>query len=237
MADVKLNFSSQWPTIQVAMVIDNPTSVGEDADFPYAKKIKHNLGYPPFAISMSVAAGSATYTSMVGVDVDDTYVYVNDDPASYPEIDCLVVYSLNIEEPFIYPVYDSVVGDVLTEEYANDIDLRKFLLHSRAVGPMVLAVRNKVYATNDIDLEYTSPLNYPTFSFGWVRGSAVLGSREGVWLNSPLAGQAWPVTFTDGYTTRVSSTLSSGKLTADKGAIVVLRNPAIITNNTVEVTI
>lgn len=232
MADVKLNFSSQWPTVQVAMVIDSPETTGEAAEYPYVKKIPHGLGYPPFAIGMAV--GTERYNVMVGLDVDDTYVYIDDSIGTMHSIDTVVVYSLNITEPFDYPFYSSAVGDVLSEQTANDIDLRKFLLHSRAVGPMVLAVRNKTYSTGDINLEYTSPLNYPTFSFGWVRGSSVLGDREGVWLNAPLAGQAWPVTFTDGYTTRVSST---NDLAADKGAIVVLRNPAIITNNTVEVSI
>lgn len=236
MADIKLNFSSQWPTIQVAKVFNNPQVVGgEVADFPHSRKFKHNLGYPPFAIGMSKNAGVNSFELMVGLDVDDTYVYT---PLVYQgigELDCAVVYAIDITKDFSYDNYISEVGEVIEDKTSKGIDMRDFLLHSRAVGPMVLTQVTKNFTASDTNLTYTSPLNYPTFSFGWIRHSDPSSPRKGIWQNAPLTGQVWPVMFTDGYTSSLATTGSPPL--ADKGSIIVLRNPAIITNNTVNVTI
>ena len=238
MADITLNFSSQWPTIQVAKVFNNPQVVGgEVADFPYSRKFKHNLGYPPFAIGMSKDTGVTSYDLMIGLDVDDTYVYVPFVHEGRGELDCAVVYAIDITKDFSYDNYISEVGDVIEDKSSRGVDMRDFLLHSRAVGPMVLTQMTKNFTTSDINLDYTSPLNYPTFSFGWVRRSDPGSGRVGIWQYAPPMGQAWPVAHSDGYSTNVHSDIVGGVLVADKGSILVLRNPAIITNNTTNVTI
>lgn len=238
MANIKLNFSSQWPTIQVAKVFNNPQNVGgEVADFPYSRKFKHNLGYPPFAMGMPKNGRVTSYNLMVGLDVDDTYVYVPAPYANDTELECAVVYAIDITRNFSYDNYISEVGDVVEDNSSSGIDLRGFLLHSRAVGPMVLTQVTKDFTTSDMNLNYTSPLNYPTFSFGWVRRSDQAGGRVGIWQYAPLMGQVWPVAPSDGYTTNVRSTIINGVLIADKGSLLVLRNPAIITDNTTNVTI
>ena len=240
MADIKLNFSSQWPSVQVAKVFKNPlTAGGEAAAWPYSRKFKHNLGYPPLAIAMGYPAGSGSYNPMVGADVDETYVYVTDQTTSgWPAIECVVVYALDITLAYDYKNYGSAIGDVLPDKSGGSLDLRKFLLHSRAVSPMLLSVRTKDYTTSDQTLSYTSPLNYPTFQFGYVRhNSTAIPERMGIWQYAPLAGKAWPVMFSDGYTSSLSTTTISGSLAADKGSIITLRNPAIITNNSVNVTL
>lgn len=239
MADIKLNFSSQWPTLQVAKVFNNPQNVGGEVSdkWQYSRKFKHGLGYPPFAMGMSKNAGASSYNLMTGLDVDDTYVYV---PLIYQgqgELDCAVVYAIDITRNFSYDNYISEVGDVVEDDSSRGIDLRDFLLHSRAVGPMVLTQVTKDFTTSDMNLNYTSPLNYPTFSFGWVRHSDPAGGRVGIWQYAPPMGQAWPVAASDGYTTNVHSTTIGGVLAADKGSLLVLRNPAIITDNTTNVTI
>lgn len=239
MADIKLNFSSQWPTVQVAKVFNDPQNVGgEVSEIPqYSRKFKHGLGYPPFAMGLSKNAGVNSHDLMVGLDVDDTYVYI---PHIYPlrgELDCAVVYAVDITKEYNYDNYESQIGDVVEDNYSKGIDLRDFLLHSRAVGPMVLTQVTKDFTISDTRLSYTSPLNYPTFSFGWVRRSDPASGRVGIWQYAPLMGQAWPVAPSNGYTTSVFSTTIDGVLAADKGALLVLRNPAIITNNTMQVTI
>lgn len=239
MADILLNFSSQWPTVQVAKVFNDPQNVGgEVSEMPqYSRKFKHGLGYPPFAMGLSKNAGVSSYDLMVGLDVDDTYVYV---PPIYPrrgELECAVVYAIDITRNFSYDNYISEVGDVVEDDSSKGIDLRDFLLHSRAVGPMVLTQVTKDFTTSDMNLSYTSPLNYPTFSFGWVRRSDPASGRVGIWQYAPLMGQAWPVAPSNGYTTNVFSTTIGGVLSADKGSLLVLRNPAIITDNTTNVTI
>jgi len=118
---------------------------------------------------------------------------------------------------------------------------------------MVLAVSVGNYTNQSQDtlkLTYTHPLNYPIFNFGYVRLAATEGTlRAGVWKSAPLADQAWPVTRTDGYTTTLSSIIingqynnyvwvqGTGQVAADKGSIITMRNPAIITNNTTTVTL
>ena len=244
MADIKLNFSSQWPTVQVAKVIGSPATAGEADTYPYLRKIPHGLGYPPLAIGF----GAPGFGTMDGVDVDSTYVYLSNTDYTH-----VVVYAVDISEPFTYPHYTSSVGDVLQDTSGGSLDLRKFLLHSRAVGPMVLTVSVGSYTNQSQDtltLTYTHPLNYPIFNFGYVRLATTEGTlRAGVWKSAPLADQAWPVTQTDGYTTTLSSTITNGQynnsiwvqgtgqVAADKGSIITMRNPAIITNNTTTVTL
>lgn len=236
MADVKLNFSSQWPSVQVAMVIDNPGTGGEPASWPYVRKFKHNLKYPPLAIGMGKSSGDGIYASMTGADVDDDYVYTPFSDLSGTE--CIVVYALDITNAYDYKSYDSAVGDVLEDTSGGQLDMRKFLLHSRSVSPMLLAVRTKNYTLSDMTLTYTSPLNYPTFQFGYVRWSDPASpERLGIWQYAPLASQAFPWMPSDGYTSTLSSTTINGNLAADKGSIITLRNPAIITSNTVNVSV
>lgn len=240
MADVKLNFSSQWPSVQVAKVFKDPlTSGGEAASWPYNKKFKHGLGYPPLAISMGYPAGSGSYNPMEGADVDDTYVYVTDQTSwGWPAIDCVVVYALDITNAYNYKNYENAIGDVLKDTSGGVLDMRKFLLHSRAVSPMLLAVTTKTYTLSDMNLSYTSPLDYPTFQFGYVRHSDPSHPEQfGIWQYAPLAGQAWPVMLSDGFTSTLGSTTIGGVLAADRGSIITLRNPAIVTNNSVNVTL
>lgn len=239
MANIKLNFSSQWPTVQVAKVVASPHTAGEASTNPYIRKIKHNLGYPPLAIGMAAPNGSASYNTMVGLDVDETYVYIPGYAGSFQQtLECAVIYALDITKPFNYAQYSSQVGKVLKDTSGGNLDLRKFLLHSRAVGPMVLAVVNKTYTAGDLNFTYTSPLTYPTFQFGYVRWIEANGGRPaGTWQNAPLASQAFPRLVTDGYTSSLGGTTIGGNLAVDRGTIITLRNPAIITENSVTVNI
>lgn len=240
MPNITLNFSSQWPTIQVAKVISSPHTAGEADTNPYLRKIPHGLGYPPLAIGLGPSNGDASYNVMEGLDVDENYVYIEDFAGKgWPNLECAVIYALDISKAYDYAEYTSQVGDVLQDENTA-IDLRKFLLHSRAVGPMVLNVSTKTYenTTEGIVLRYQSPLNYPTFQFGYVRCAITNGTlRTGVWLNAPLASQAWPWLNSNGFLSQLGSTTIDGQLAGDKGSIITLRNPAIITENTTTVTL
>lgn len=240
MPNITINFSSQWPTIQVAKVVASPQTGGEPDAYPYLRKIPHNLGYPPLAIGLGPNNGSASYNAMEGLDVDENYVYIRDYAGQgWPNLECAVIYALDITKAFDYAQYTSEIGDVLQDENTG-IDLRKFLLHSRAVGPMVLNISTKDYenTSEGIVLRYTSPLTYPTFQFGYVRCAITTGGlRTGVWKNAPLASQAWPWLNSNGFLSQLGSTTIDGQLAADKGTIITLRNPAIITDNTTVVTL
>jgi len=237
MPNITVNFSSQWTSIQVAKVIASPTTAGEPASYPYSRKIPHGLGYPPLAIGMAPPNGKASYNIMEGVDVDATYVYIEDDSGSGGvAFDCVVVYALDISKDFDFSQYTSEVDDVQQDTHGN-LDLRKFLLHSRAVSPMLLAVDVKDYTLSDMGHTYTSPLNYPTFQFGYVRWVDPGSGRVGIWQSAPLASQAYPWLRSDGYTSVLGGTTIAGVLATDKGSIITLRNPAIISENKVVVTI
>lgn len=230
MADVKLNFSSQWPSIQVAKVVASPATAGEAASYPDIRKIKHGLGYPPFAVGFGSSTGSDTYNNMVGLDVDSTYVYIKDyGGQSWPLLDSIVIYALDITQAVNYPIIPTAYGDVIKD--SGNTDLRKFLLHSRAVSPMVLNVTTGGTFGTAGTVTYTSPLTYPTFSFGWISND-----KFGRWMNAPLAGQAYPVMNTDGFISSLQ-TLATSDGFGGKAIILTLRNPAIITTNTVSVTI
>lgn len=240
MADIKLNFSSQWPTIQVAKVVASPHNAGEADTYPYIRKIPHGLGYPPLAIGLGPSNGAASYNVMEGLDVDENYIYIIDyADIVRPNLECAVIYALDISKSYDYAEYTSQIGEVLQDENTA-VDLRKFLLHSRAVGPMVLNISTKNYenTTEGIVLRYQSPLNYPTFQFGYIRCVITGGDlRTGIWKNAPLASQTWPWLNSDGFLSQLRSTTTGGQLTGDKGSIITLRNPAIITENTTTVTL
>jgi len=239
MSNVTLNFSTEWSSIQVAKVIANPASAGEEAAYPYSRKIEHGLDYPPLVIGMGTDSDEESYNIMTGLDVDDTYVYIDADPyPGYPQLECAVVCAININNEFSYEQYDSKIGTVLEDTSGGTLDLRNFLLHSRAVSPMVLAVVNKDYTLTDLTLTYTSPLSYPTFSFGYLRLCYTGGGyTSGIWIYAPLSSQAFPYMPTTGYVSTLSSTTIGGNLVADKGSIITLRNPEIITENSVDVTV
>ena len=250
MADIKLNFSSQWPSMQVAKVIPNLSTAGESAEYPYSRKIKHGLKYPPFTLLM---AGTSYDTTMIAAPVDDTYVYI--DQWQLEDTDTVaVVHPIDITQEYDYASYTSDVGDVIEDKSGGSIDMRDFLLHSRAVSPMLLSTKTNTYNKNSLEglnFSYTHPLNYPTFSFGYLRLTTTVGVyQEGVWIGAPLDNPAWPVLFTDGFTSQLATTIhngqyqggeggpwipGTGELAADKGSIITLRNPAIITSNTVNV--
>ena len=236
MADLKFNFSSQWPTIQVVKVVASPDDSGDlMTDSPYERRHRHGLGYPPLVIGMGLANGTESYRAMIALDVDEQYFYTPDVLASYDSLECAVVYAVDISQSFTYDDYDSALATPLLDETKGTLDLRKFLLHSRAVGPMLLNVSTKNFTSGDTTLTYTSPLDYPTFSFGFVHTSPSSSwDRKNIWINAPLAGQAYPVTTSNGFSTSVSAENIADQ---DKGSVIVLRNPAIITHNEVTVSI
>lgn len=239
MANIKLNFSSQWPNIQVAKVITSPSTVGEAMSYPYIKKIPHGLGYPPMTIGFRNNQSSTSLGfAMEGIDVDDTYVYIDDlEFTSTPILSYIVIYALDISKEYSYEEYTSEVGSVLEDTSGGELDLRKFLLHSRVVSPMVLSVKTKDYTTSDLSFTYTHPLDYPIFNFGWVRWNPNGTNQPGIWQNAPLAAQGFPWLNTDGFTSSLGSITIGGQPGADKGSIITLRNPAIITESSASVNI
>lgn len=219
MADIKLNFSSQWPSMQVAMVIDSTTPKDSNG------RVAHNLGYPPLAISMGDLLDTMSATT-----VSDTHIY--------PDAETVVVYAVDISQDYNYSEYTSQVGNVLKDTSTTKLDLRKFLLHSRAISPMLLNVKTKTYTTSDTTLNYTHPLNYPIFNFGYVRMTTTTGGFvAGTWCGAPLQSQSWPMLVTDGFSATLATTTINGNLQANRGSIITLRNPAIVTNNTVTVNV
>lgn len=222
MADLSLNFSSQWPTIQVAKVIYEPQTFGE-TDPNYSRKHKHGLPFPPLAIGMGFANGSESYSPMLPLDVDNEYVYMPTIIPSRDTLECAVIYAVDISSNFDYRNYSSITSDPLPDTSRGSMDMRKFLLHSRSVGPMLMSVATKNFSPGDVTLTYISNLEYPSFVFGYVLWS-------GIWMAAHQQGQAYPVTNTDGH---VSTVFANNPALQTRGSIVAIRNPAIITHNTV----
>lgn len=223
MADVVFNFNSQWPNVQVVKVIKNPAA---------STAYEHGLGYPPMAI-----VHGGRYLTMDLVDCDNTYVYTPSNPSGTAP-DHLVIYSLDVSTPFTYPTFPEIYGDVTPDESDTPLDLRNFLLHTRAVSPMVLKVETKNYTAADYNMTSASPLSYPTFHFGWQRAAITSGQFvAGRWKSVPLGGQSFPWMVSDGYTATNNSTLQSGSPVTDIGSIVTLRNPSVVTANTVNVSV
>lgn len=234
MADVKFNFSSEWPTVQVVRVISDPINSGPTDSSSGDVMLYHGLGYPPLAIGLGSPRGSNFNFQMEVLSVDENYLYITPQLATDPP-ECAVIYAVDISEPFSYPGHDSAIGTPLEDTSGGTLDLRDFLLHSRAVGPMLLDVATKTFSSNSDRLTYYSKLPYPTFSFGFVHTTTDSSwGRQNRWVNARLGAQAYPRLFSDGF---ISYVHPENIADQDRGSIVVLRNPAIILHNTVTVTL
>lgn len=233
MSDIRLNFSSQWPSIQVVKVIP-PSEFGPD------NKVEHGLEFPPLVLAISPVNPDSFY-GMRAISVDDKYIYRREPGIA---TDAFVVYNIDISTGVDYPVYDEMEGEVPDGVAHNDIDLRKFLLHSRAVSPMVLSVVVHNFTQPNEEFEYTHQLDYPVFQFGHQRMTAAgasipqFGLPEGAWMALNFGqAQAWPFFYGDGFSMGTSTLdMGNGNLT-DKVSFTLLRNPAIVTRNTVSVVI
>lgn len=212
MADILLNFSSDWPSVQVAKVVAHPHSLPSTNG---VISIEHGLGYPPLALGLGVDS-----SRMEGIECNNSHILYN---GSTP-FRCIIIYALDISTPHNYPYYSSSVGDLPSEDSKSKVDLRKFLLNSDTVSPMVLNVTVSDIGMNDA-ISYTSPLPYPTFQFGFVK---VPSTNSWVWANP--RNQSWPAIESDGYTAEIRN---SGNSTfyAEKVSIITLRNPSIVVNN------
>lgn len=235
MADIKLNFSSQWPSLQVVKVLPTSSSEwGVDPSDSSVKRAKHGLDFPPLCISY---LNGLMDNVEVGLEMDKEYVYYIDDEFM-TRADCIIVYNIDISKEFIYPNSDSFIGEIPKDSSTDDTDMRDFLLHSRTVAPMLYSIVTKEFSLGDLTMTYTHDLGYPIFNFGFLYMDVVGGMfHKDRWMSVPLAGQAWPVMPTDGITSSITSFATSGTPDATKGSIVTLRNPYIISNNTTSVTI
>lgn len=231
MAEPLFTFNSEWPVVQVAMVVDNPMHTTEKFEGTW-RRFKHNLGYPPLAIGLAGTRDGNIYNSMILLDVDETYVYINTGDVYARDVECAVVHPVDITYEQEYRQYSSRL--VKAEKEEPQIDLRKFLLHSRASTPMVLAVKPATFGGGNTRFAYTHNLPYETFMFGWLRSKITSGLiRKGVWRAVPLNSTASPFFESNGRTGILSD--SSGVF--DRCSIMVLRNPYLMLDNTVEITV
>lgn len=218
MPDIKLNFSTQWPSIGIAKVIAPGSGT----------KVEHGLDYAPFACAYG------TEKMMRPLSVDKQYVYADNSATT-------VVFAVDISKGNTYPTVPTSIGEIPTLNPNDNVDLRKFLLHSRAVSPMMLAVNIYTAASGQTAFTYTSPLSHPVFMFGWIgikagqQWGSTTFTHDG-WSYAPQGGQAYPALFSDGFTGTLTA-IASDEFNPFTGSISImaLRNPAIITNNTVQV--
>lgn len=231
-ADNDLLFNSSWPSVQIVMV---KSVVSGDT-------VPHGLGFPPVAFIL----GGTTYgTTMFGQDVDDTNIYPRDTGV-------MVVYKIDVSKDIEYPFDDTIsINTTYNPDYGikmakvgadiDSTDLRDYILHSRCGSPLILAVKTQetVNPANTAVVQYRSNMGYPTLNFGYagVRAGQITFSGRTFGNNAyqfaPQGGQAYPVAFTDGFTTyidRVSSVVFD-----ERATVVCLRSPMFATTNTVAV--
>lgn len=237
-ADNDLLFNSSWPSAQIVLVKSIP--VGADRTVP------HNLGFPPVAFIMG---GTDFFNTMYGCDTDSANAYI---PSGLTTSCTLVIYHIDISKDVEYPFNDTVginveynpdYGIKMVKEGGdiNSTDLRDYILHSRCGSPLVLAVKTQETSSPDNTdvVQYTSSIGYPTLNFGYVgvtegsvSGSITYGSNA--YLFAPQGGQAYPIAFTDGFTTYVDLLIGDSFFNG-KGSVVCLRSPMFATTNTVGV--
>jgi hypothetical protein len=245
-AGSNLVFSSSWPSLQTAFeaTIDNPiTGPGG------ALTIAHNLKFPPFTMVWAggpdpsgLTAAMAVRRIMGCVDVDGTNLYLNDNNLSGGDAGFLYSatklhiksFQVDLSKDIDYILaagdtfkgaYDANFGVKMVKKGKdiNSRDLRDFAIHSRAQSPLVLAIKTQATnnAANSGTTQYTSKYKYPIWVYGYV-------CSAGRYRFSPLGGQAYPVTFTDGFSTNLTYEPTAGD---DGATLVVLRDPMFAANS------
>lgn len=218
--DNDLLINSSWPSLQIVKVVESTDTT----------PIAHGLPYPTLAVIIGQDPHSPYNNVFSPIDSDDTYVY--------PDAGTVIIYNLDISTDIDYPytdkpkivsTYDNNYGVKMAKK-GSDItstDMRDFILHSRCGSPMVLAIKTEqtVSPDNPNFIQYTNNLGYQTFVFGYV-----YNSFSKIYTVAPPAGQAYPVTFSNGITSYVQIGVYG-----DKGSLVILRSP-MFSSNPVEVT-
>lgn len=223
--DIDLIFSSTWPSLTVAF--ETTVSGGTD--------VAHGLGFAPFTIAWAINGGISQMGAATepAPNVDATNVYLSDpgsiwDTASQVHVKCFNIdLAEDVEYDVLTPpaVYDGSTSPdfgikISKEGYdaRDETDLRRFILHSRAQAPLVLAVRTQATSVFTDKVRYTSPLGYTSWVFGYVK------STGGLFRNTAYFSQAYPKLNVDD----TNFIYEQQWLTAagDDGAtIVVLRDP------------
>lgn len=233
-------FNSSWPSLQIAYQITIKSLSSYTFTYPYYI-IPHNLGFPPFtfwwAVDTSSNGISNGYVKNIA-SVDSTNVYLdttqmpNDFISTPVNIKC---FNLDLTKDIDYTylngdftttVYDPNFGMKISKvgKSTSSIDLRDYTVHSRALSPLVLAVKTQKTLTNTVNvdgsytIQFTSKLNYPTWVYGFVGNTS-----SKLYQFAPLYSQAYPRTFTDGF---VSSLAYGPTGSTDNAAtLIILRDP------------
>ena len=208
--DNDLLLNSSWPSLQIVKVV-----VSTDTT-----PIAHGLPYPTLAVIIGQDPHLPYNNVFSPIDSDSTYVY--------PNIGTVIIYNLDISTDVDYPytdkpkvlsTYDDNYGVKMVKKGLDisSTDMRDFILHSRCGSPMVLAVKTEktVSPKNPTYIQYTNKIGYPTFVFGYIYNSSLDS-----YVVAPPAGQAYPITFSNGTTSYVQIGVFG-----TKGSLVILRSP------------
>lgn len=237
-------FDSSWPSLPIAFetTITNPITSG-----PSTATIAHNLGYPPFVM------GWAYYTDPAGVTVcrrfmpyaNNQNIYLSGDAtvaipfnatklklrAFQLDLSRDIDYLLAPGDTFNLP-YDPNYGVkvVKPNKDINSKDMRDFAVHSRCQSPLILAVKTQdtAPAVNNGVVQYTNKGKNPVWVYGFIKAGNGLHTSLNVPVNTyifaPYYSQAYPRTFTDGFTSYLQW-VNSGTFSDNGATIVILRDP------------
>jgi hypothetical protein len=214
--DDDLSFNSSWPSLPIVKVVNSTDET----------PIAHGLPYPTLAVIIGQSPGGWYNNVFSPISSDSTYVY--------PGAGTVIIYDLDITTDVDYPYnqrpktsssYDNNYG-IKVAKKDKDIesdDMRDFMLHTRCGSPMVLAVKTQetVSPDNPNLIQYTSQLGYPSFVFGYVENESM---GAGYYQTAPPAGQAYPITFSDGITSYMNIGVLPGSFTG-RGSLIILRSP------------
>lgn len=233
-------FDSSWPSLQTVFETTIPNTI---TNFSATATLGHGLTYPPFCMVWAVGpddsglTGNPSVQRVLGLaEVDKNNIYLNTFNylgsfdflfnAPYLHIKCFNIdltkdidYDLAPGDTFKYP-YDNNYGIKIVKptKDINSTDLRDFLVHSRAQSPLVMAVKTEqtVNPANPDTVQYTSKFKYPSWAYGFIVDDTH------TYRFAPLSGQAYPVTFSDGFTTQLEFLTDAGDIGA---TLVILRDP------------
>lgn len=240
-------FDSSWPSLSIGFdtTIPNPVT---SFSAPLTT-IPHGLGFAPFCMGWYYGpdvSGLANTSSRFLVLADTKNIYLNANYTGCPPFTAttlkLRAFQLDLNKDINYSLapgdtsksaYDNSFGVKITKSTNQNIsstDMRDYSLHSRCQSPLILAVKTQATANpgNANVVQYTNHLSYPVWFYGFLKMGSSTAANIGVpantFLPAPYYNQAYPRTFTDGFTGYLQWTNTGGS--ADNGAtMVVLRDP------------
>lgn len=240
-ADYQFVFNSDWPSLQIAF--DTTITLGPGA----TSTVLHPLNFFPLTFVYLTTGGQFVGRSDIGNSdvsclIGKKGLYLTNTSVSVTYTANIKCYNIDLQKAVDYKLpkfpaanqpYDPTVGIKVAKygKVINSLDLRDFILHSRAQSPAILSVVTEKSAVASPlgapyqRISYTNPANYVPWITGYLCDN--FSTHEPLIYFAAGWGVQSPGLTINGITT----TLDFNPTFAPNATLVILRDPLVVPNS------